>query len=222
MKTATFATILAMLMLCAASCATRNETTQTAPSIEDERLQLLLSWLEGSFDNTESLADTARMNIEPHYPIEIHHVRIPQFTNALYLEQASMQSPARPYRQRVYMVRREGADYRSEVYTIRNEAEYINAWMDPDRLRALRIGDLERRAGCDVLLAWDGEKFTGGTEGTGCESTLNGAAWATSWVTVSDGWFGGLDQGFSASGEQVWGAEKLPYHFRKRGSATTP
>ena len=58
--------------------------------------------------------------------------------------------------------------------------------------------------------------WAGSTQGKGCSSTLGGASYATSQVTVTPLELRSWDQGFDAAGKQVWGAEKGPYVFLKQ------
>ena len=55
--------------------------------------------------------------------------------------------------------------------------------------------------------------FTGGTIGTGCESKLGDAAYATSEVELHQDRLLTWDRGFTAEGEQAWGATKSGYVF---------
>lgn len=178
----------------------------------------LAEWMQGDFDNTRALADPARVAVEEHVPIQVHLRALPGIENGLYIQQASMQAPDRPYRQRVYILREAGAGFVSEVWTLRDPASFVNAHDDPGKLAAIGPGDIEHKDGCDVHLAWDGTHYVGGTVGEGCESTLGGAAYATAEVVIHADGFTSLDRGFNTAGEQVWGAEKLPYAFTRRGT----
>jgi hypothetical protein len=80
----------------------------------------------------------------------------------------------------------------------------------------LQSADLEERRGCAVVLKQLAEsQYAGSTRGRECESNLRGASYATSQVTVTAGRLTSWDQGFGASGKQVWGAEAGPYLFDK-------
>ena len=60
------------------------------------------------------------------------------------------------------------------------------------------------------------DRFEGGTDGQGCESTLMGAAYATSVVVLRANGFSSWDRGFNAVDMQVWGATAGPYLFARR------
>jgi hypothetical protein len=76
--------------------------------------------------------------------------------------------------------------------------------------------DVVERAGCAVHLTRMGDRFEGGTDGQGCESTLMGAAYATSVVVLRANGFSSWDRGFNAADMQVWGATAGPYLFARR------
>ena len=202
--------LLAALLLAACAAAPKSNAPD-GPGLETLKL-----WMAGDFDNTPALADPARAAIEEHFPIQVHLRPLPGIPDALYIEQATIARPQSPYRQRVYLLRRDGDTYVSEVWTLRDPARFVNAHAKPELLAAITTADIEHKDGCDVVLRWDGERFIGGTVGTGCESTMGGAAYATADVTVHANGFSSLDRGYNAAGEQVWGAEKLAYEFTRR------
>jgi hypothetical protein len=51
--------------------------------------------------------------------------------------------------------------------------------------------------------------------GKNCPSDRKGATYATSKVTISENLLLSWDQGFNEKDEQVWGAEKGGYYFKK-------
>ena len=55
--------------------------------------------------------------------------------------------------------------------------------------------------------------FYGGTVGTGCASTLRGAAYATSEVELFPDRLETWDRGYDAGGAQAWGATGSGYVF---------
>ena len=69
------------------------------------------------------------------------------------------------------------------------------------------------RGGCSIFLRADGPAFVGATRGEGCSSSLAGAAYATSEVTITRDVLTSWDRGFDAAGEQVWGATAGAYEF---------
>jgi hypothetical protein len=70
--------------------------------------------------------------------------------------------------------------------------------------------------GCSVHLKRTGEaEWTGGTGSQLCASTMRGATHAHSQVWLKSNELRTWDQGFDASGKQVWGTANGPYIFIK-------
>lgn len=186
-----------------------------APPREPE-MHVLIEWMVGDFDNTESLQDAARARREQHFPVTVHARRVPGIENALYIEQASMTRPHAPYRQRVYKLRRDpGPRIVIEVWQLVDPDRFVNAHLDPSVLGLLTEADLVYRDGCDVVLRWDGEAFAGGTTSRRCESAVQGAVYMTSRVSIRADGFSSMDRGWDDRNRQVWGPEKLAYEFRR-------
>jgi hypothetical protein len=168
----------------------------------------------------------AQAEREPKNYFEIRLVMTPIWTERsdavwLYVEQAAAGALDRPYRQRVYRVSPlVDGRYESVVYTLPGEPlTYAGAWRDPRAFAALSPADLVLREGCSMVLDYIGNStFVGSTTGTGCGSSLAGAAYATSEVTITSERLESWDRGFDADGEQVWGATNGPYIFDKVSS----
>ena len=182
-------------------------------------VEVLADWLSGDFTSAEQAANDPRF-----FEITLRVRRIWATRDDgpwLYVEQAAAAAPDRPYRQRVYHVARaDDGRLVSRVYTLPGDPlDFAGAWRDPARLDAVSPDDLTRRDGCAVYLTRDGDRFAGGTEGRGCESTLGGAAYATSEVAVFADRLESLDRGYDEAGGQVWGSEVGPYVFRRTDRA---
>lgn len=181
-------------------------------------LETLLAWMTGSFRSEAQAADDDRY-------LDIRLEMCPVWTDRedgrwLYVEQAMASSPDRPYRQRVYRVSGADGAYTSEVFELPEPGRFLGACGDPAALSVIAPDSLLLRTGCTVhLRRGEDGRFRGGTDGSGCESTLRGAAYATSVVTVGPEGIDSWDRGFDADGEQVWGAEAGPYRFRRADAA---
>jgi hypothetical protein len=198
------ASLLAAALLLAAV-----PTAAQEPDIDD-----LFRWMTGSFSSAAQAEDDSNF----------HHITLemtPIWTERagehwFYVEQAVAGMQDKPYRQRVYQVRR-GADgiIESAVYLLPDPGKHVGAWQAESPLAGLKPEDLEPRSGCTVYLEYDRERdrFVGGTRGTGCASSLRGAAYATSEVVILPGRIESWDRGFDADGRQVWGSEAGPYVF---------
>ncbi|MCB0549563.1 MAG: chromophore lyase CpcT/CpeT [Phaeodactylibacter sp.] len=202
-------TLLLLVLLTGSSCNSTKKMAKAGPGIES-----LQAMMVGTFNSAEQAArDSAFFDITLHmYPIWTDK------GHWLYVEQAVSAMQERPYRQRVYQLEQTApGSFKSIVYTLPEPEAFIGAWKDPSRFDALAPDALELRAGCAVVLERQPDgSFTGSTQGNGCESTLRGASYATSRVSIRDGMIVSWDQGFNSAGEQVWGAVKGGYEFKKQ------
>lgn len=137
----------------------------------------------------------------------------------LYVEQAAAESEDKPYRQRIYRVFIKGGAIESKVFEINDPARYVGAWRDESKLKTLTESSLIDRQGCSILLRKNTDgTFGGSTPGSECLSTLRGAAYATSEVTIHKDRLVSWDRGWNKDGKQVWGAVKGGYVFKKTKS----
>lgn len=134
----------------------------------------------------------------------------------LFVEQAIFSKQDKPYRVRIYKLSHEGEQYISQIYTLKNEKDWIGKWNTPEAFDALSENDIELKQGCEVVLKRiEKNKFSGQTGVKTCSSELRGASYATSKVTVLKKQILSWDQGFDKDGKQVWGAIKAGYIFDK-------
>lgn len=176
-------------------------------------LDELVSIMQGNYSSEKQAAvDTSYFNISlrmtPIWKDKGHY---------LYVEQALSKRQDKPYRVRIYKVSQRGEnEFVSEIYTLKNEKDWIGKWNDPEAFQKLAETDIELKPGCEVILKRiEKNKFTGQTGDKTCPSELRGASYATSKVTVLPNQILSWDQGFDKEGKQVWGAEKAGYIFDK-------
>lgn len=187
-------------------------TTASEPPT-DLDLEELARWMTGSFSSeAQSLADADFRHIV------LHMARM--WTERddgiwLYVEQAVAEAPERPYRQRVYRLRRVGEDlFGSTVFTFSNPQSRTGDWREDSPLADLHPSDLSERDGCTIFMKRRADgAFEGSTLGRLCSSTLRGATWASSEVVITADLLVSWDRGWDDSGAQVWGAEKGGYRF---------
>lgn len=217
-RSQTRTTILILLLAMALASLAAADDTATGPAASDrDDLATLVDWLTGTFTSTaQAAADTA------YFDIHLHMVRVwPERTDAhwLYIEQAVGTMIERPYRQRVYRVVQLGDNlFESAVYTLPDPEAVVGAWRDETPLSGLSPEDLTRREGCGVLLRRDERtgEFFGGTVGRSCGSALGDAAYATSEIRLGADVLESWDRGFTADGEQAWGAVDGAYVFLRQ------
>ncbi|MEM6720402.1 MAG: chromophore lyase CpcT/CpeT [Bacteroidota bacterium] len=186
--------------------------SDTSANPEDE-LKALRSMMTGSFDSSEQAASD-----ESYYNISLHMYPIWESKEGywLYVEQALKSAQERPYRQRVYQLEKlANGKFSSKVYTLENPKEFIGKWKTPNYFNKFDTSILKEREGCAVILEKQGENYSGSTNEKDCKSTLRGASYATSEVTIKPNVIESWDRGFDKHDKHVWGAEKAGYIFKR-------
>lgn len=212
LKRALVLMIMMLLLAITIALAAAPSADKAAREATDDELALLVEWMSGYFSSAQqAVLDRA------YYPITlVMHPVWPERSDAhwLYVEQAMEGFEDEPYRQRVYRVSaRPDGTFASAVYELPEPERYVGAWREKLPLAGLEPEDLIPRPGCMVLLERDGNSFAGSTVGEKCKSSLQGAAYATSEVTITAEQVISWDRGYDAAGNQVWGAEAGPYIF---------
>lgn len=204
--------VVLVLALGIVSCATSNDPVSTQPktSRADEVANILI----GQFSSQ------AQSEEDPQYfPISLRH--IPIWTDRsdgpwLYVEQAFAARPLEPYRQRVYQLVETAEDIQSIVFELPGDvSRFVGA--TADEFASVKPDDLTIRDGCTVYLERvSATHYRGATRGSGCETTIRGATYATSEVDLQFGALETWDRGFDAQGKQAWGATAGPYRFERQ------
>ncbi len=184
--------------------------------LELDRFEFLKQCMTGTFSSRDQ-----SKNDSDFFDIQLRMVPIwEKSANVfyLYVEQAVANSLDKPYRQRVYkVVKDDDTHFTSYIYTLpetekfvgKNEGDAVFATIDQEII-------IEKN-GCEVRLVFDPNKntFSGSTGEKTCPSERAGASWATSKVSIMDGMMISWDQGWDDKGQQVWGAVKSGYIFKK-------
>ena len=178
-------------------------------------LKELVTLMAGKFSSIEqSENDSAFYNISlVMYPIWENHKE----AKWLYVEQALASKPKKPYRQRVYKLTETDVPgvFESAVYTLPESKSFIHAWETPDLFKTITPDKLEVREGCSIYLTKTGDRcYEGSTKEKECTSSLMGATYATSKVSICSDYVISWDQGWDDADKQVWGAEKRGYIFK--------
>ncbi|MBL7786234.1 MAG: chromophore lyase CpcT/CpeT [Chitinophagales bacterium] len=174
----------------------------------------LLRYMEGSYN---TLAQSQRDTNYFHISLEMHRIWQKRSDGHwLYVEQAMAGKLDKPYRQRIYRVAVAEKGFVSEVYELKTPQRYIQQYKNPIAFAQLTPDSLVQRKGCEVWLHKEGDKYVGETHLGSCESSLRGAKYATSQVTISAQQLESWDRGFDEKKQQVWGATAGPYLFVKQ------
>ena len=189
--------------------------TPNSPN-QNEEITTLKKMMTGEFSSADqAAADSAFFDISlVMYPVWEDD----QDAQWLYVEQAVTAMANKPYRQRMYrLAYAEDGSIESRVYELPTPERFIHAWNQPDIFKTLGVDSLVVRQGCSVFLKKDENGcFSGSTPGKECLSSLRGATYATSKVTICPDQIESWDQGWDKNDEQVWGAEIGGYVFKKK------
>ena len=204
-----------ILLLICPGCQTAGRVSRAARARED--VHLLARWLTGSFSSAEQHAAQP----DDYQDIRLHTTAI--WTQRpdgpwLYLEQAAATSLDRPYRQRIcHLVSIPTGPVECVVYELPGDPlRFAGAGQAPGRFAELAPDQLLLREGCSMMMRRvTDDTFVGGMEGTACQSSLAGAAYATSEASITARRLVTWDRGFDATGQQVWGATKGGYVFKR-------
>jgi CpeT protein len=179
---------------------------------------LLKSYMAGQFSSqVQSQQDSdffdIRLRMEP-----VHRWNNSGNEFYLYVEQAMAATLQKPYRQRMYkVVADDETHFTSQIYLLPNASRFIGKSGNDSLFTILTADSLELKAGCEVHLTYDSSKriFAGSTRNRTCPSERSGASWTSSEVTISKDGMVSWDRGWNTTGEQVWGAKKGGYDFKK-------
>jgi len=182
-------------------------------SITENDVTELLELMQGSFNSrNQSLTDSNYYDITLHmYPIWGSN------NNFIYVEQSVSSMQEKPYRQRIYEIKRNSdSTFTSVIYKLPNDSLFVGAWRDTSLFRDLKISNLTRLDGCEVILKNVGKKhYLGSTDEKSCPSVLYGASYATSEVEILNDKIISWDRGFDIDDNQIWGATNGGYVFNK-------
>jgi len=179
-------------------------------------VQVLVEYMVASFSSKEqSDSDSNYFNIE----LEMVQIWKDRTDGPwIYVEQAAAETKEKPSRQRVYQIKqRSNGKIESVVYSIPDPSRFTGDYKKEFPLLRLTPDSLMLRSGCEVVLyRTDDGYFEGGTVDKNCSSDLRGASYATSEVMIDKDKIITWDRGFDENGNQVWGAAKGGYIFKKK------
>lgn len=121
-----------------------------------------------------------------------------------------------PYRLRVLKLIQVGDHIEIENYTVKDENRFYGASRDPGRLQNLKMEDLDKMPGCNMIVEWTGNGFKGHVEpGKACMVFRKGQnTYLSSSFEIDQDKFISLDQGRDPeTDEQVWGSVAGPFYF---------
>lgn len=220
--------LLPLLLPLLVACGDKSDDTGDEPATDDtgevdeafDAAATLERYLIGAYDSAEQAAES-----KDYYeilltmcPVEFEELG----ERVLYVEQTLADTPTEPYRQRFYVIT-EGADDSqavSWIYEANRPLALVGTCDAPEELD-IEIGGVEELEGCEVVLDWDGETWIGGTVEDNCATDWQGAAYATSEITLDEELLVSWDRGWSADDEYMWGATKGGYEFVRKSEMGT-
>jgi CpeT/CpcT family (DUF1001) len=203
--------LIGTIVLLTAGC---HNIQKIGADTKDAALENFARLMIGQFSSrAQSIRDTSYFNIA----LSMSRIWVSREDGIwLYVEQAMASQMDKPYRQRVYRLTHPSKDtYVSDVYTIKGAADVIGLRNDVAKQQLLTFDKIEIKEGCSVVLTQRQGVYEGGTVADHCPSELRGAKYATTKILLKSGELYSWDQGFDASGKQVWGATKGGYVFVK-------
>lgn len=180
-------------------------------------------WMSGSFNNASQVRKQPDVA-----PRELHQCGIwPSRTDGLWLysEEVDPARPLAPMRQVVYRITDDlSGGLLLQAYTLPgNTLLFAGEWQDPDTFNQVDPFNLSLQAGCGVHVDRQPDgRLSGGTQGTDCASTREGASYQTETISI-----GSLDikiwrRGFDQGNKQVWGSQTGPMIFERSNAAAQP
>lgn len=140
---------------------------------------------------------------------------------SFFVEQAYDYDLNDPYRVRVLKLVEQGDRIEIENYTLKSEKEFYGASRDVKRLENLKIDNLEKLPGCNMIVEWTGNSFKGKVEpGKGCMVVRKGrTTYLDSEFEIDEEKFISLDRGRDPeTDEHIWGSVAGPFYFVRWGS----
>lgn len=184
-------------------------------SLKQKDVKEVLSRMCGNFSTeAQSKSDTNFYNISLHM---VQFWKNNKNGYWLYIEQALASDMNRPYRQRVYhLYLNNDSVIASTVYELKNVKQYIGAWKDLEKFKDFANDSLVMRQGCEILYHRNEDHtYSGSTPGIECLSSLRGALYSTSFVTLYEDKILIWDRGWNEEKQQVWGSTNGAYIFVK-------
>lgn len=193
---------------------------------QDKELKTFGKWMTGSFDTFEQVdadeeADAKYRHIRAILHVQPVKIAGLQDSLAFYVENQAAEARTKPYRQRVYVVKR-GADKKIiiEIHRLKNQDQVVNAYKNPALLKNITLENLTQEIGCDMTFEKVNSKLYKGSGGLNktCKSTLRGATHTVSNTELTPDTLTNLDQGFDDTGGHKWGPPPgtVGHIFRRR------
>jgi CpeT/CpcT family (DUF1001) len=135
---------------------------------------------------------------------------------SFFVEQAYDYALNDPYRLRVLKLLEQGDHIEIENYTVHDETPLYGASRNLKQLQTLKLEQLEKLPGCNMIVEWTGHSFKGHVEpGKACMVVRKGlTTYLDSEFEIDDQRFISLDRGRDPqTDEHIWGSIAGPFEF---------
>ncbi|MEH2253171.1 chromophore lyase CpcT/CpeT [Nostoc sp.] len=180
----------------------------------------LAQWMAADFSNQEQAFENPPFYA--HIRVCIRPLPLELFSGvSLFLEQAYDFMLNQPYRMRVMKLIQAENHIVIEHYTVKEEQKFYGASREPERLKVLSVDQLEKMAGCNMVVEWTGNSFKGRVEpGKGCIVLRDGKnTYLDNEFEIDAKEFFSLDRGRDLdTDERLWGSIAGPFHFVRWGN----
>jgi hypothetical protein len=212
-------TLLACLTACGPKIA---EAPENLPPFSELALRCQ-KWMVGSFANDQQVRESESC---PGMVLQQRAIWESDTTGLwIYSETIETGKPVRPEDQVIYRIKDDmSGGVLIETYRLPgNPSRFAGAWREPESFDRFAPFELTLRGNCDLHLKRRSDgSIGGGTEGTDCGSTQDGASYQTEELTLGSMELSQWRRGFDASGTQVWGETSGPFSFERSNAAARP
>ncbi|MGK7877625.1 MAG: chromophore lyase CpcT/CpeT [Xenococcaceae cyanobacterium] len=180
-------------------------------------IKTLARWMAADFSNQEQAYEN---------PPFFAHIRVCMrplpwslFSGtSLFLEQAYHFMLNTPYRLRVFKMNVVDNHIELEHYIVKDQEKFWGASRNPEPLQKLKVEQLEKLPGCDMIVEWTGHSFKGYIKpGKACIVVRNGKeTYLDNSFEIDEQKLISYDLGRDLeTDEQVWGSVAGPFQFAR-------
>ncbi len=178
-------------------------------------IETLARWMAADFSNQQQAFDNPPLFA--HIRVCMRPLPLELMDGVSFLvEQAYDFAVNDPYRVRVLKLLTEGDRIEIENYTLRGEEEFYGASRDLERLHKIKVEQLEKLPGCNMIVEWTGNSFKGYVQpGKACIVVRKGhTTYLDSTFEIDGERFISHDRGRDPeTDEHIWGSLAGPFEF---------
>ncbi len=131
------------------------------------------------------------------------------------VEQTLFDNQDKPFSIQIHKLYQRRYDIIREVYTIKNEQEWLEKRKDSQNYSHFSEADLELQAGCEILIRQSADGSYSGHTGHDCHLTEFAATYSSAGIVVTDNQIRLWEQGYDKDWNLLWGNVKGGYVLDK-------